>query len=53
MDYSRGIIINQSLDIGDISNPENYEYLWGFDYIILRIAFMNKKAIDNRTIIAT
>ena len=43
INYPRGIVINPSLDIGNIRYPENQEceYFWGPDYIILRSPFIN------------
>ncbi len=43
--YPKGIVINPSLNIGEIKYPNNTEttYYWGKDYVILRNAFKNAK----------
>lgn len=43
LNYPKGIVINPSLDLGDIQYPANVgcEYFWGSDYVILRGPFKN------------
>lgn len=43
MDYPKGVVINPSLDIGEIKYPDTSEtkYYWGPKYVLLRSPFAN------------